>query len=467
MREKNYEQYKKLFRFAEALLLLNVVGVLFAISWYEILNPLMNVKGNAFNNKGNLLMILVYLVLSWVFIKVFGGFEVGFYRKINNVLSQLLAMFCVNFVVSVQVILMVGGLYYIPQIVGVFSILLVIQVLVMTLTTILFDHLYVILFPAWKMLLIYEGDSYKEFMQKIITRKDKYIIDATMNIDEGVDSIKKRIEDYDAILIYDVNSESRNEILKHCYGEGVRVYQTPKISDILIRSAGDHHLFDTPLLMSKNIGLTFEQKLVKRLIDILFSTALLLLTSPIMMVTAILIKSYDRGPVFFTQRRVTQDEREFTIYKFRSMIVDAEADGKAHPATSDDSRITPVGRFIRKTRIDELPQFINVLKGDMSIVGPRPERIEHVKLYTEEIPEFKFRTKVKGGITGYAQVYGKYNTTAYDKLKLDLMYIENYNLLLDLKIMLMTIKTIFVKSSTEGFSEGQESKMLQEQEKQE
>ena len=142
------------------------------------------------------------------------------------------------------------------------------------------------------------------------------------------------------------------------------------------------------------------------------------------------------------------------IIKFRSMIVDAEKDGKSHPAGENDDRITKVGHVIRATRIDELPQLINILKGDMSIVGPRPERVEHVKLYTDEIPEFAFRYKVRGGLTGYAQVYGKYNTTALDKLKMDLMYVTNFSLRLDFQIIMETLKIIFQKESTEGFSEG-------------
>ncbi len=465
MREKNYEQYKRIFRFAEALLLMTIVGAGFSYCWYEYFNVMKSEwGGNAFNNTGNLLIISVYLVVAWVFIKVFGGFEVGFYKKINNILSQFLAIFCANVVVGVVVILMVGFMDYNDEIMAIFGILTVVEVVCMTLITFLFDYFYVHLFPAWRMLLIYETDTYKDFLRKIAVRKDKYEIKETVDIAVGVKKIEEMIAGYDAILIYDVSSAERNDIVKYCYGEGIRVYQTPKISDILIRSAGDHHLFDTPLLMSKNIGLSFEQKLLKRMTDIVFSALLLLITSPIMLFTAIGIKLHDGGPVFFVQKRVTINEKVFKIYKFRSMIVDAEKDGKARPATSDDDRITPIGRFIRKTRIDELPQFINVLKGDMSIVGPRPERVEHVDMYTEEIPEFKFRTKVKGGITGYAQVYGKYNTTAYDKLKLDLMYIENYSIILDLKLMLMTIKTIFVKTSTEGFSAEQEEKMLDNQE---
>ena len=160
---------------------------------------------------------------------------------------------------------------------------------------------------------------------------------------------------------------------------------------------------------------------------------------------------YDGGPVFYVQERCTKDKRIFQIYKFRSMIVNAEKDGHSVPAADRDPRITPVGRIIRGMRIDELPQILNILKGDMSIVGPRPERIEHVELYTKQIPEFGYRMKVKGGLTGYAQVYGKYNTTAYDKLKMDLMYIQNYSLLLDIEIIFKTVKVLFMKESTEGF----------------
>lgn len=170
-----------------------------------------------------------------------------------------------------------------------------------------------------------------------------------------------------------------------------------------------------------------------------------------MLLIALAIKLYDGGPVFFKQKRCTKDGKVFEIHKFRSMIVDAEKEGISIPASEKDKRITPVGRFIRATRLDELPQAFDILVGNMSLVGPRPERIEHVEKYTKEIPEFAYRLKVKGGLTGYAQIYGKYNTTAYDKLKLDLMYVQNYSILLDIKLILMTIKIIFMKESTEGF----------------
>ena len=221
----------------------------------------------------------------------------------------------------------------------------------------------------------------------------------------------------------------------------------------MIRSSETIDLFDTTLFLMRNSGISFEQRLIKRIMDIIISLVVLVITSPIMLLVAVAIKLYDGGPVFFIQERCTKDGKVFKIHKFRSMIVDAEKEGKAIPATENDPRITPVGRFIRKTRIDELPQMIDILQGNMSVVGPRPERVEHVKAYTKEIPEFSYRLKVKGGLTGYAQIYGKYNTTAYDKLKLDLMYIQNYSVLMDVRLIFMTIKIMLLKESTEGFDE--------------
>ena len=179
----------------------------------------------------------------------------------------------------------------------------------------------------------------------------------------------------------------------------------------------------------------------------------LIVLSPFFLCVAIAVKAYDGGPAFYKQKRLTSGGKEFYLYKFRSMIVDAEKDGKARLAAEGDSRITPVGNFIRKTRLDELPQLINIIKGEMSIVGPRPERPEIAAEYEEEFPEFSFRLNAKAGLTGYAQVMGKYNTTPYDKLKMDLIYIQNFSLLLDLKIMFMTLRTIFIKESTEGIDE--------------
>jgi exopolysaccharide biosynthesis polyprenyl glycosylphosphotransferase len=262
------------------------------------------------------------------------------------------------------------------------------------------------------------------------------------------------IKNCDAVLINDLPAHEEHMILKQCFDLDKRVYVLPKISDILIKSSDDLNIMDTPLYLCRNMGISKVEGAIKRFFDVLISGLALLILSPVLLVVAIAIKLEDHGPVFFRQERVTLNNRHFTILKFRSMIVDAEKDGRPHPAGERDPRITKVGCFIRETRIDELPQLINSLKGDMSIVGPRPERYEHVEMYTKDIPEFSFRSKVRGGLTGYAQVYGKYNTSALDKLKLDLMYITNFSILLDLQIILETLKIIFIKESTEGFSEG-------------
>jgi len=215
-------------------------------------------------------------------------------------------------------------------------------------------------------------------------------------------------------------------------------------------------------LLSRNEGLKAEELLCKRIVDVIFSVIGLIISAPFFLIIALMIKATDGGPVFYKQIRLTKDRKEFMIYKFRTMIQNAEADGKARLASQDDDRILPVGKFLRATRLDELPQLINILKGEMSVVGPRPERPELAAEIEKELPEFAYRTKVKAGLTGYAQIYGKYNTTAYDKLKLDLTYIRNFSLLLDLKLILMTPKIMLIKESTEGVGDPEQQLAKQE-----
>jgi len=298
---------------------------------------------------------------------------------------------------------------------------------------------------------------------KMDSRKDKYNIRKLISVDEGYEAVIEEIPKHDAVILNDVPAEMRNDILKYCYQHRVRTYVAPKLTDVMVRGAKDITLFDTPLLLVKGTGLTPAQRVAKRAMDIVLGTLALLLASPFMAVVAIAIKVEDRGPVFFKQKRMTRNGREFEILKFRSMIVDAEKYSGAVLAAEDDPRITKVGKFIRATRLDELPQIINIVKGDMSIVGPRPEREVIADEYYKDLPEFAYRLKVRGGLTGYAQIYGKYNTSAYDKLRLDLMYIENYSLLLDIKLIILTLRIIFSKDSTEGIDVAQENQKKAEQ----
>ena len=204
------------------------------------------------------------------------------------------------------------------------------------------------------------------------------------------------------------------------------------------------------------MGLSAEQRFVKRSMDLVISGIGIIISSPIMLIVALAVKLYDKGPVFYRQERLTFKGKPFKIFKFRSMCVDSEKNG-ARLASKHDSRITPVGHVIRNLHLDELPQLFNVFLGDMSLVGPRPERKEIMREYQREIPEFYYRLKVKAGLTGYAQVYGKYNTTPYDKLKLDLFYIENYSVLLDIKLIFMTVKIFFQKETSEGVDDDQKN----------
>lgn len=306
--------------------------------------------------------------------------------------------------------------------------------------------------------MIYGNEKAVDLKFKMDTREDKYHVTSVINIDMGELCIKEEILKHDAVIINDVPANIRNDILKFCYSRGIRTYVVPKISDIITRGGKEISLFDTPLLLVKGRGLTLGQRFMKRTLDIVLCLIAMIPGAPIMLVTAVLIKIEDGGPVFFKQKRVTRYGREFEILKFRSMIVDAEKGGYnlSMRANGKDPRITKVGRVIRACRVDEIPQLLNILKGDMSIVGPRPERVENVEVYTKDIPEFDFRHKVKGGLTGFAQIYGKYNTSAYDKLRLDLMYIENYSLFLDIKLMFMTLQILVRPESTEGFEKREE-----------
>ena len=240
-----------------------------------------------------------------------------------------------------------------------------------------------------------------------------------------MEAIKQKMQDFHAIIIGDITAECRNDLLKYCYMCEKRAYVVPKLSDLILMGAERIHVFDTPFLLSRGYALSFDERLLKRLLDLVLSFVLLVVTSPILVLVSAAVKICDGGPVFYRQVRCTKDDQLFTIIKFRSMVVDAESSEGPVLASRHDDRVTVVGRFLRASRLDELPQLFNILKGDMSFVGPRPERPEMIQAYERDMPEFRFRTRVKAGLTGYAQVYGKYNTSPYDKLKLDLFYIEN------------------------------------------
>ncbi len=440
---KNVKKYKKTISFLIVLSIVTIQSILFWQTWHIFYLPGLVAP---FYEKGTLLLVVVYVILLSSFTTVYGGFKVGYYRVSDIIYSQTLSIIFVNIITYMQLSLISRKMLHINGII----VMLIIQILVIVIWSYLSNKIYLKFNPAMRIAVVYGNDDVDRLIKKMHSRPDKYNIQFMINADNDVDTIISEIVDYDSVVIYDVESSLRNKIVKQCYELSIRTYITPKISDIIVGSADSLHLFDTPLIVCKNRGLSYEQALAKRMIDVVVSFILIILSSPFMLLTAIAIKIYDRGPILFKQERLTLNNKVFNIYKFRSMIVGAEKDGIARLASIDDDRITPIGKIIRTLRLDELPQLFNILKGEMSVVGPRPERPELVKKYIEDMPEFKFRTKVKAGLTGYAQIMGRYNTTPYDKLKLDMMYIENYSLLMDFKLMIMTLKILFVPESTEG-----------------
>ena len=450
-RNNNIETGKKTYRFVSSVVLLLAVTALFAIMWYMRLTMLMPQR---FLSIGNYFMIGLYAVIAMMFINTFKGFSIGSQRISILVMSQTISLGLANVIELIIIVLMTRIKKFIWLTAAYLIVLTIAQAVAVLVVTFLATKLYRALFPPFSVLNIY-GDYTNNLVDKINRRPDKYKIEGEISCHEDISKILYELENYDAALINDVPSQIRNDIIKACFATGKRVYFTPKISDILIKESDEVTLFDTPLYLCKNVGMNGVSAAIKRLGDIIISLIGIIITSPIMLVTAIAIHKYDGGPVFYKQTRCTIGGREYKIMKFRSMITDAEKDGKARLASENDDRITPVGHFIRATRIDELPQFFNILKGDMSLVGPRPERPEIIAEYVKEVPEFAFRTHVKAGLTGFAQVYGKYNTTSYDKLKLDMMYVEKCSVLLDIQLILMTIRVVFTKDSTEGIEEGQ------------
>ena len=445
--KKNKDQYKKTLNFIATFILIAFYTGIFAFMWFSYYNNKEIAWG--FHTRGNWLLMLIYLILIVVISRVYNAFAVNLKKPGDVIYSQALTMACVNVITYFQISLLAREMLNVVP----FLLMMLADLVFVALWTLAFHKLFKRLYPPHNLLMVYGSRLVESFSKKVAGRKDRYHIGRLMHINEGIEEICKVIPEYGGVVICDVSSKERNVLLKYCFEKSVRSYTVPKISDILIRGAEDIHMFDSPLLLNRNIGLTFGERFFKRLLDLIIVTPVTIIALPFMGITALAIKLYDGGPVIYKQERLTEGGKSFNVYKFRSMIVDAEKDGKARLASEKDDRITPVGKIIRKIRVDELPQLFNILFGQMSFVGPRPERPSIADEYQKEMPEFKYRTKVKAGLTGYAQVLGKYNTTPYDKLKLDLTYITNYSLLLDIKLIFMTIKILFESESTEGFED--------------
>ena len=428
------EDYKRFIVFCLASLVVLAQAAVFAWVWYSVYRGQID---EPFWRKGNWVLIAIYGLMFALFAKLYGGLKVGYLKRIDVFYSLTLALLCTNVVEYLEITLINRWFLSVWPMIEMTGIQLVLIIIWIFGSRYIYSGLY----RARRLLVIYgDRDPGDDLIHKMNSRKDKYDISGKVHISVGEEKIHQMMQDYDGVIIWDLHSTERNRYLKYCFAHSVRCYVSPKISDIILMGSERIHLLD--------------QRAAKRVMDILISGIGIIITSPIMLIIATAVKAYDRGPVFYFQDRLTLGGKPFKICKFRSMCVDSEKNG-ARLASKHDSRITPVGHVLRNLHLDELPQLFNVFKGDMSLVGPRPERESIMLEYEKELPEFYYRLKVKAGLTGYAQVYGKYNTTPYDKLKLDLFYIENYSFLLDIKLIFMTVKIFFQKEVSEGVDDRQ------------
>ena len=395
-------------------------------------------------NRVSAIVSSTFIVVCYAMMRLYGGFAIGRKRTKEIILSMIIAILITDGFTYIQFCIMEKRIMEFPVVIVAF----VAQCIVIAILSKLSNNLYFYINPPKKLLIIHNDEQKLELiLKKLESYRNRFVIERVMTASD--DELHRSIRASNTVMLIGLAPNEKEYIVEYCYKRGKQVYITPEVSDILLNNCEHELIDDVSMLGYENRGLTIEQRILKRIFDIIVSSIAISLTSPFMLIEALVIKLEDGGPVFYKQERATERGRIFNVLKFRTMVVDAEKNG-AVLASKNDSRITKAGAFFRKTRLDEIPQFFNILKGDMSIVGPRPERKAIAREYEKDLPEFSYRLRVKAGLTGLAQIMGKYNTTPKDKLVLDLMYIEKYSFILDLKILFQTIVVCLIPEKTEG-----------------
>lgn len=446
MHNKKYIKEKLVLYLFKILIVAVYTGAMY-YCWLEFFNPYIPTP---FFRLGNYFLAVLMVFIYVTFVKVYGGFQVGTQTRSDLIFSQIIAVAFLQVASYIVFSLLSYRLVSIWPFVVMFLSFSAFAVVWVFLA----DFVYYKIHPTKRTVVVFNNVNSYISLKGIRKLKRRFKVVRTLNSEKTtLEELFEILENADAVFLCGVPSDYRNEVVKHCISHGKVAYIKPKISDTIIRGGKTIQLMNVPIYRCKRSDGNLVYLLVKRIFDIVLSLLGTIVLSPAFLLIALAIKLDDGGPVFYRQRRLTENGKEFEIFKFRSMKVDAEKDGIARLAGDKDDRITRVGYFLRKLRLDELPQIFNILSGSMSIVGPRPERPEIAAEYEEHIPEFSLRLQVKAGLTGYAQVYGKYNTPPYDKLQMDLMYIANQSLLEDLRLILMTLKVMFIPSSTEGIDQ--------------
>lgn len=394
--------------------------------------------------------VLFLFMLMWL-VRVYNSFEVGGRRVYELVYSLTLSSVIAS---AIMYVVQAAFLHSIPNLLLLMTLFLV-EFICNILWVYIANKIYFMLYKAKKTVIICRSESDMHKLSEIKFFFEKFDVIKYIEDPKDIHALIEEIGECEAVFTAGIEATLRNGIVKYCVEKGITAYIEPKIGDIIMAGAKHMQMFSVPIMCVNRAAPDPFYLAVKRSADIVLSLIGIVVTSPVMLATAVAVKAYDGGPAIYRQVRVTKDGKKFNILKFRSMRTDAEKDGVARLSSENDSRITPVGKVIRACRIDELPQLFCILKGSMSIVGPRPERPEIIEHYERTLPSFALRLQVKAGLTGYAQVYGRYNTEPYDKLQMDLMYINNMSLSFDLGLMFATVKVLFMPDSTAGVKEGQ------------
>ncbi|MBR6334633.1 MAG: sugar transferase, partial [Clostridia bacterium] len=426
--------------------LLNVAFMVFSIylCFVRFYNPYLPLQ---YYWKGKLLIVVLFAFLYFIFTDVYDAFDIKTGRVSDILFSQIIAL-CISDAIMffVLIFIMKGFPNIVPALIT-----LAVQVAFLVLWSFVSKKIYLACVPPLKTAVICSSTAGLDSIIKSHNLDVQFEIALTVSSDECARDFGV-LEGIEAIFLKAL-SPDKDEIIKYCISSGIRVFFIPEVGDMFIYGSEKKHMLHLPVFEAGRYNPPLFFIIVKRAFDILFSLAFIIVLSPFMLIIALAVKLCDGGPVFYRQARLTKDGRQFNIIKFRSMRVDAEKGKAVLSSGESDPRITPVGRVIRKIRADELPQLINILSGSMSFVGPRPERPEIAEIYCSRFPDFSLRLQAKAGLTGYAQVYGKYNTTPEDKLKMDLMYISRPSIAEDFRIVFATIKILFEPESTEGFED--------------
>ncbi|MBY0757845.1 MULTISPECIES: sugar transferase [Sellimonas] len=400
-----------------------------------------------------------FCIVGLLFLSIYGKFDVGRRKSKPIIYSLALAVLFTDIVTYIQLMIMntiTPSIYaFRLDSIGSLAISFVVQLIIIIIFAYGGNALFFAIHkPESCCIVTSSQESLDNIVRGILKYKKQYKIDYIMDYRDKnlLDTVSKA----DTVFIHDVPLKYRGEIVRYCYKNKINIYFNPEIEDIVEMSAKYYLLDDVSVLNANVKAWTMEQRVMKKLLDMSLAIILGILTSPIWIVSAIAIKAYDGGHIFFKQKRATLNGRVFEVYKFRTMKENVEN----RSVTDDDDRITKPGKILRKIRMDELPQLINILKGDMSFVGPRPEMLENVEAYEKELPEFRYRLRVKAGLTGYAQIAGKYNTSPKDKLIMDMMYIEQFNILRDIQLIFQTAIVLLKSDSTEAFKTNETRKYI-------